>query len=144
MSPKYKSLQPLSNIDWSCCPCEFSDNSATAIKRDSTQWYQPYLCDFDSRLCIHIVVVGRKKQKKQLLPDSTEKLHPCSGNHDQMSTAYFSEVVDKTQPGPWCRGRIIFRQVYSSFLNFLSITSFLRSHFTYVFVWALSHFSTQE
>lgn len=38
------------------------------------------------------------------MPDSTEKLHPCSGNHDQMSTAYFSEVVDKTQPGPWCRG----------------------------------------
>ena len=61
MSPKYKSLQPLSNIDWSCCPCEFSDNSATAIKRDSTQSYQPYLCDFDSQLCIHIVVVGEEK-----------------------------------------------------------------------------------
>ena len=34
------------------------------------------------------------------MPDSIEKLHPCSGNRGQMSTDYFSEVVNKTPPGP--------------------------------------------
>lgn len=33
------------------------------------------------------------------MPDSTEKLHPCSGNHDQMSTLIFQRLLIRLNQG---------------------------------------------